>query len=264
MAIGEIALGQYVPGNSFLHRLDPRTKIGLVTGFIVLMFVVETWWGYGVGAGMVALGLVAGRLSPRWVLRGLRPIVVLIAISAVLNAFWTEGRTLWQWGPLRLTAEGVERAGMMGLRLVLLVAGASLLTLTTSPIDLTDAIERLLTPLRRVGVPAHELAMMMSIALRFVPTLAEEAERIMKAQMARGAAFDRGSLWARARALVPLLVPLFVSAFRRADDLALAMEARCYRGGEGRTRLRQLRMRRRDWATLVAFAVVAGGVGAVL
>ncbi|HEY8425482.1 MAG TPA: energy-coupling factor transporter transmembrane component T [Limnochordales bacterium] len=264
MAIGEIALGQYVPGDSFLHRLDPRTKIGLVTGFIVLMFVVETWWGYGVGVGLVALGLAAGRLSPRWVLRGLRPIVMLIAISAVLNAFWTEGRTLWQWGPLRLTAEGVERAGMMGLRLVLLVAGASLLTLTTSPIDLTDAIERLLTPFRRIGVPAHELAMMMSIALRFVPTLVEEAERIMKAQMARGAAFDRGSLVARARALVPLLVPLFVSAFRRADELALAMEARCYRGGEGRTRLRQLHMQRRDWATLVTFAVVAAGVGAVL
>lgn len=264
MPIGEITLGQYVPGNSFLHRLDPRTKIGLTTGFIVLMFLIDTWWGYGAGAVMVAAGLAAGRLSPRWVLRGLRPIVVLIAISTVLNAFWTEGRTLWQWGPLRLTAEGVDRAGMMGVRLILLVAGASLLTLTTSPIDLTDALERLMGPLRRVGVPAHELAMMMSIALRFVPTLIEEADRIMKAQMARGATFDRGNLLARARSLVPLLVPLFVSAFRRADELALAMEARCYRGGEGRTRLRRLAMHPRDWATLATFAVAAAGVGLYL
>ncbi|HEY8498157.1 MAG TPA: energy-coupling factor transporter transmembrane component T [Limnochordales bacterium] len=260
MAIGEIALGQYVPGESFLHRLDPRTKIGLTTGFVALMFMVHTWWGYAAGGLMVAAGIAAGRLSPRWVLRGLRPIVVLILISVVLNAFWTEGRTLWQWGPLRLTAEGLERAGMMGLRLVLLVAGASLLTLTTSPIDLTDALERLLGPLRRIGVPAHELAMMMSIALRFVPTLIEEADRIMKAQMARGAAFDRGNLLARARGLVPLLVPLFVSAFRRADELALAMEARCYRGGQGRTRLRQLHMHPRDWATLALFAAGAVGV----
>ncbi|MEW6046316.1 MAG: energy-coupling factor transporter transmembrane component T [Bacillota bacterium] len=256
----EITLGQYVPGSSFLHRLDPRTKIGLTTAFVVLMFLIQTWWGFVVGAAMVAAAVAVAHLSPRWVLRGLRPIVVLIAISSVLNAFWTEGHTIWQWGPLRLTAEGLNRAGLMGVRLILLVAGASILTLTTSPIDLTDGLERLMSPGKRFGFPAHELAMMMTIALRFVPTLIEEADRIMKAQMARGAAFDRGGMLARARALVPLLVPLFVSAFRRADELALAMESRCYRGGEGRTRLRQLRMHARDWATLAAFLVAAAGV----
>ncbi|WP_404980616.1 energy-coupling factor transporter transmembrane component T family protein [Carboxydichorda subterranea] len=258
--LADITIGQYVAGDSFLHRLDPRTKIGMTTVFVVVMFVIRTWWGYLAGALAVAASLAVARLSPRWVLRGLRPIVVLIAISTLLNAFWTEGTVIWEWGPLHLTAEGLNKAAMLGVRLVLLVAGAAVLTLTTSPIDLTDALQRLLRPTRRLGVPAHELAMMMSIALRFVPTLMEEADRIMKAQMARGAAFDRGGLVARARSLIPLLVPLFVSAFRRADELALAMEARCYRGGEGRTKFRVLHMARADWTTLVLFTAAAAGV----
>ena len=256
----QLAIGQYVPGDSFLHRLDPRTKMGLVGGFVALMFLVDTWWGYGAGAAMVAAGVVAARVPARWVLRSLRPLVLLILLSVALNALWTEGRVVVRWGPVQLTEEGLVRAGMMGLRLVLLVAGASLLTATTSPIDLTEGLERLMSPGRRLGLPAHELAMMMTIALRFVPTLVEEADRIMKAQMARGAAFDRGGPLSRARSLLPLLVPLLVGAFRRADELAVAMEARCYRGGQGRTRLRQLRFGPKDATTLGAFLLVAGGV----
>ena len=256
----QLAVGQYVPGDSFFHRLDPRTKMALVGGFVVLMFLVNTWWGYGAGAAMVAAGVAAARVPARWLLRSLRPLVALILLSVALNALWTEGRVVARWGPVQVTEEGLVMAGMMGLRLVLLVAGASLLTTTTSPIDLTEGLERLMSPGRRLGLPAHELAMMMTIALRFIPTLVEEADRIMKAQMARGAAFDRGGPLSRARSLLPLLVPLLVGAFRRADELAVAMEARCYRGGEGRTRLRQLRLRSADVATLVAFTAVAGGV----
>ena len=259
--LGEFAIGQHVPGDSFLHRLDPRTKMGMVAGFVVLMFAVNTGWGYAAGAALLAGGVLASRLSPGWVLRSLKPVLVLVLLSVLFNAFGSPGEALWRWGPLTLTREGLERAVMVGARLLLLVASASLLTLTTSPIDLTDALERILAPARRLGVPAHELAMMMTIALRFIPTLIEEADRIMKAQMARGAAFGRGSPLERAKSLLPILVPLFVGAFRRADELALAMEARAYRGGVGRTRLRQLRMRPADYATLAGFAVVATAVG---
>ena len=256
----ELAIGQFVPGDSFLHRLDPRTKMGLVGGFMAVLFLVETWRGYAAGAVLLGAGLLAARVPLRWLVRGLRPVIFLIFLSVALNALWTEGRVLARVGPLQLTEEGLTRAGMMGVRLVLLVAGASLLTFTTSPIDLTEGLERLMRPGRRLGLPAHELAMMMTIALRFIPTLLEEADRILKAQAARGATFDRGNPLQRARGLLPLLVPLMVGAFRRADELAVAMESRCYRGGEGRTRLRRLRMGLRDVATLVAFGLVATGV----
>ncbi|HEY8487062.1 MAG TPA: energy-coupling factor transporter transmembrane protein EcfT, partial [Limnochordales bacterium] len=239
------ALGQYVPGDSFVHRLDPRTKMGLVAAFVGMLLAVQSWWGYGAATAMVGLGVAASRVSAARLVRGLRPLWWFVVLSVVFHAFWTEGHPLVRWGPLAVTREGLQQAAMTSLRLVLLVAGASLLTLTTSPLDLTEGLERLLTPGRRLGLPAHELAMTMTIALRFVPTLLEEADRIMKAQMARGAAFDRGGPLRRATALLPLLVPLFVSALRRADELAVAMEARCYRGGQGRTRLRQLRMGRR-------------------
>jgi len=254
------ALGQYVPGDSFVHRLDPRTKMGLVAAFVAMLLAVQSWWGYGAATAMAGLGVAASRVSLARLVRGLRPLWWFVVLSVVFHAFWTEGHALVRWGPLAVTREGLQQAAMMALRLVLLVAGASLLTLTTSPLDLTEGLERLLAPGRRLGLPAHELAMTMTIALRFVPTLLEEADRIMKAQMARGAAFDRGGPLRRATALLPLLVPLFVSALRRADELAVAMEARCYRGGQGRTRLRQLRMGRRDAVVLCLFVLAAAGV----
>ena len=190
------------------------------------------------------------QVPPRFVLRGLRPLVIIILFTLALNVFLTPGEVLWKWAFLTVTKEGLIKGAMMGARLILLIIGTSLLTLTTSPISLTDGIESLLGPGRRIGIPAHELAMMMTIALRFIPTLLEETEKIMKAQMARGADFESGNLLRRARSLIPLLVPLFVSAFRRADELATAMEARCYRGGEGRTKLRQLRYRSNDYLAL--------------
>ncbi|HEY8394279.1 MAG TPA: energy-coupling factor transporter transmembrane protein EcfT [Thermaerobacter sp.] len=241
----DLLIGQYVPGDSALHRLDPRTKIVLTVVYAIVLFMVHRWAAYAVMAAATVAAVAWARLSPVYMLRGLRPVLLLLALTLVLNLFVVPGDPLARVGPLTATREGLELGLRLVARLVLLVTTASLLTLTTSPIALTDGIEALLRPLGR-RVPAHELAMMMSIALRFIPTLAEEAERIMKAQMARGADFTRGGPLQRARGLVPLLVPLFISAFRRADDLALAMEARCYRGGEGRTRYRELRLGGRD------------------
>ena len=255
-----VTIGQYVPRESPVHRLDPRTKIAAVTSFMVVIFVVRDFVGYGL-LTLFLLGIIAlARLPVGFVLRGLRPIVFLLLLTVVLNVFFSgvEGGTvvfrLWRF---TATREGIIRALFIAYRLILLVGITSLLTFTTSPVELTDGIERLLRPLRRFGVPAHELAMMMTIALRFIPTLLEETEKIMKAQMARGAVFDRGGALRRARALVPVLVPLFVSAFRRADELALAMEARCYRGGDKRTRMKELRFAPRDAAALIVTVVVS-------
>ncbi len=244
---GNITLGQFVPGDSAVHRLDPRTKILAMIAYIVLVFLVQSMAAFAVPFLFVALALLLSGVPLSYVWSSLKPMRWLIAFMFLINLFFTQGeRVLFSWWIVRVTAEGVRQAVFISLRLILLVAGTSLLTLTTSPIALTDGLERLLKPLARIRFPAHELAMMMTIALRFIPTLLEETDRIRKAQMARGADFESGGLVARARAMVPILVPLFVSAFRRADELAMAMESRCYHGGEGRTRMRELRLARRD------------------
>ena len=254
-----IPLGQHVAGDSIVHRHDPRVNVILVMVFVAALFVVRGPLGYLMMAGFCALAVRLTGIAPGFVLKGLRGVYLIIVLTLALHLFMTPGDPLFRLGPLRATREGAGQGGLLALRLVLLVTTTSLLTLTTSPIDLTDALERLLKPLRRVGVPAHEIAMMMSIALRFIPTLKEEAEKVIKAQMARGADFESKNLLRRARSLVPVLVPLFVGAFRRADDLAIAMEARCYRGGEGRTRMKQLRAGAADAAAAAVTALVAAG-----
>jgi len=249
-----ITIGQYIPGESIVHQLDPRTKILATFLFIALLFLVETFTGYALGALMLFVIVLLSRIPVKFVLRGIRPLMFIIVLTLCLHFFMTEGRVILQIWFLKLTYEGLIRGLMMVSRLILLIIGSSLLTLTTSPILLTDGIESLLKPFREVGVPAHELAMMMTIALRFIPTLVEETEKIMKAQMARGADFESGNIFHRAKSLIPILIPLFVSAFRRADELAVAMEARGYRGGEGRTRFRVLKFTRRDAAALILVA----------
>lgn len=239
--IGNITLGQYIPGNSVLHRLDPRSKIIWTFLLMVAVFLIGTWQEYMVMGAFIALLLAVSGIPPKQSLKGLKPLVLILAITAVLNIFFVQGTPLVQLGPVAITYEGLISAVMLFLRLVMLVVAASLMTLTTTPMALTDGIESMLKPLERIGVPAHEIAMMMSIALRFIPTLMEETERIMKAQASRGADFDTGSLVKRVKSFIPVLVPLFVSAFKRADELAEAMEARCYRGNKGRTRLKQIR-----------------------
>jgi len=246
-----ITIGQYIPGESIVHQLDPRTKILATFLFIALLFLVDTFTGYALGALLLFSIVLLSRIPVKFVLRGIRPLAFIIVLTLCLHFFMTEGRVLFQFWFLKLTYEGLIRGLMMVSRLILLIIGSSLLTLTTSPILLTDGIESLLKPFKVIGVPAHELAMMMTIALRFIPTLVEETEKIMKAQMARGADFESGNIFQRAKSLIPILIPLFVSAFRRADELATAMEARGYRGGEGRTRFRVLRFTRRDAAALI-------------
>ena len=249
--LNNITMGQYYPVDSVVHRLDPRMKLILTILFIVAIFMTHSFVGY-----LLLLAFLIGtcRLANvpfRLMLKGLRPLRIIIIITFLLNLFFTAGETVWVsiW-IIRITKEGFLQALFYSVRLVFLVAGTSLLTLTTSPIALADGIEMLLSPLKKIHFPAHELAMMMTIALRFIPTLLEETDKIMKAQMARGADFESGNLLTRAKAMVPLLVPLFVSAFRRAGDLAMAMESRCYHGGEGRTRLRVLHITRNDWIAL--------------
>jgi len=257
-----VTIGQFIPRDSPVHRLDPRTKLAAVTMLMVAIFVAGDFAGYALLTAFVLVVVAVSRIPLGYLLRGLRPVVFLLLLTVVLNVFFSGvqgGTPLIAVRGVVVTREAVLRALFIGYRLVALIAVTSLLTYTTSPVALTDGIERLLRPFRRVGVPAHELAMMMTIALRFIPTLVEETEKIMKAQMARGAVFDRGGALRRARALVPVLVPLFVSAFRRADELALAMEARCYRGGEHRTRMKELRFAPRD-AVALAVAVVASVV----
>jgi energy-coupling factor transport system permease protein len=255
----DITLGQYFPGKSFIHRLDPRTKILCIIVYITLIFCIKNMIGYGVVAVFTALVILSSKIPVRFVLKGIKPIMLFVAVTAIFNLFLTDGRLLWQWGFLKITYEGLMAAVYMVLRLFFLTLGTSVLTLTTSPIALTDGIERLLSPLKKIGVPAHEFAMMMTIALRFVPTLLEETDKIIKAQTARGADFESGNIVSRAKAMIPILIPLFISAFRRADDLAVAMECRCYRGGENRTRLRAIKMSYRDglgWLAVVVFGII--------
>ena len=247
----DITLGQFFPGNSCVHRLDPRVKLVLMVAYIVLVFLVTGFAGYGVLAAFIVLTAALSKIRPKFLLRSIKPVLIIVVMTFVLNILFTRGETpLVEWGFIKIYAEGIRFAVMMALRLVFLLVGTSLLTLTTSPMALTDALERLLKPLKAVKFPVHEMAMMMTIALRFIPTLLEETDKIIKAQTARGADFDSGNLLAKAKAMVPLLVPLFVSAFRRADELAMAMEARCYHGGNHRTRMKQLHVSGIDYAAI--------------
>ena len=257
----DITLGQYFPGNTVVHRLDPRTKLIWLLGYIVALFLAKNIWGYALMLGVLITESALAKIKPKTLLSGLKPLIFIVIFTAVVNLFYGTGEPLWQWWILKITAEGIRKAVFMALRIMLLVCGTFLLTYTTSPLQLTDGLERLLGPLKKLRVPVQELAMMMSIALRFIPTLIEETDKIMSAQKARGASFDTGKLSERAKALLPLLVPLFVSAFRRADELATAMECRCYSGGEGRTRMKQLVYRRRDLVTgIVMLAILAAAV----
>lgn len=263
--LNDITLGQFFPGNSLLHRLDPRTKLVLSLVYIVALFLCSGPISFAIMAGLLAVGVILSKIPFSVILKSLRPILILLLITTVFNLFYMqEGTVLLQIWILRITDHGLYNAFFLVLRIVLLIIGTFvMLTYTTSPILLTDAIESLLSPLKKFRVPVHELSMMMSIALRFIPTLLEETNKILSAQKSRGANFDTGSLFARAKALVPVLVPLFVSAFRRAEDLATAMESRCYRGGTGRTRLRVLKFKKADYCVLtvslliIALAVIA-------
>ena len=252
------SFGQYVPVESPIHRLDPRTKILATLVLAVVVFLAHGIGGLAAYAALLAALILASRIPVGYVLHGLRPVFVLLALTFVLQIIFEPpgGHVIFHRGPIAITREGLTLAVYYALRFALLIVATSLMTFTTSPVELTDGLERLLRPFRRIGVPAHELALMMTIALRFIPTLIEETDKIMKAQMARGAEFTQGSLVRRARALVPLLVPLFVGSFRRAEALALAMEARCYRGGDQRTRMTELVLRPRDYVAFVVLALV--------
>ncbi len=253
--LDNIIIGQYYPGDSLVHRLDPRIKIVSALIYMVALFAVNNLLGFSlVVLSGIALTLVS-RIPGRYILKGLRPVFVLVIITLILNLFLTAGTTLVALGPFAISREGLSFGIIASIRLILLVVVASLLTLTTTPVNITEGVERLLAPGKALGIPAHELAMMMTIALRFIPTLIEETDKIVKAQQCRGADFGSGSLAARAKNLVPLLVPLFVSSFRRADELAIAMEARGYHGGEGRTRLRELILEATDFIALAASLV---------
>jgi energy-coupling factor transport system permease protein len=255
--IRDITIGQYYPADSILHRLDPRVKfIGTVV-YIASLFIFRSW-GYVLGAIFLISMISLSKVPFSFMVKGLKAVWILLVFTMVLNMFLTQGEVIWSWGMLKVTWEGIQTAAKMAIRLVFLIIGASLMTLTTTPNKLTDGMESLFGPLKKIGVPVHEIAMMMSIALRFIPILMEETDKIMKAQMARGADFESGGLLKRVRAMVPLLVPLFVSAFRRANDLALAMEARCYHGGDGRTQMKPLRYERRDWIAYLILALYLG------
>ena len=253
----DITLGQYFPGNTVAHRLDPRTKILLVTLYIIALFSAKGLLGYMVMAATLAVCVKISKVGFKSLVRGLKPLVVIIAFTGILNIFFTPAESyLLEWGILRISEKGIQNALFMVVRIMLLVMGTFLMTYTTSPIRLTDGLKSLLGPLKRLRVPVHELAMMMAIALRFIPTLIEETDKIMSAQKARGADFESGNIFQKAKALVPILVPLFISAFRRADELATAMECRCYHGGEGRTKLHVLKYQRRDYIALTGGVVI--------
>lgn len=256
----DVTLGQYFPGNTIVHRLDPRTKLLMTLLYIVALFLCKWFVSYGLMLVFLITAVALSRIRPKALFKGLKPLIVIIVFTAIINLFYTDGRVLVQFWIFRITAEGVQNAFFLVLRIMLLVMGTFLLTYTTSPIALTDGLESLLSPLKRIHFPVHELAMMMSIALRFIPTLIEETDKIISAQKARGADFETGNIFRRARALIPILVPLFVSAFRRADELATAMECRCYHGGEGRTKLKQLKYHTRDILCLVLGVVLLAGI----
>ena len=243
----DITLGQYYQTDSVIHRLDPRVKLVATLVFIVSLFVVNNFWGYLIAAIFLITMIRLSHVPFRYMVRGMKAIVFLLVMAGIFNLFLTPGEAVVSFWKLQITKEGIKMALLMAARLCFLIIGSSIMTLTTTPNQLTDALENLLEPLKKIHVPVHEIAMMMSIALRFIPILLEETDKIMKAQIARGADFETGNLITRAKNLVPLLVPLFISAFRRANDLAMAMEARCYRGGEGRTKMKPLHYQKQDY-----------------
>ncbi|MCR5684984.1 MAG: energy-coupling factor transporter transmembrane protein EcfT [Lachnospiraceae bacterium] len=251
----DITIGQYYPSDSIIHRLDPRVKFIGTLVFIISLFCFKSFWGFIPSVVMLVFFIAASHIPVRFIFKGLKPMLFILIFMMLVNLFRTQGEVLWSWWVFSVTAEGIRTALFMGLRLVMLVIGSSLMTYTTTPTALTAAMESVFKPLKLIRVPVHDLAMMMSIALRFIPILLEETDRIMKAQQARGADFESGNIIHRAKAMLPILIPLFVSAFRRAGDLAQAMEARCYHGGKGRTKLHPLKYRFRDAA---AYAVLAG------
>ena len=254
----DVTLGQYFPGDTVVHRLDPRTKLILLIVYIVALFQAKSWWSYGLVLAVSVLCMAISKIRPKNLFKGLKPMLFIIVFTSLLNIFYTQGTPILPgW---IVTWEGLGRSAQMILRITLLIAGTFLLTYTTSPIALTDGLERLLSPLKKIRVPVHEMTIMMSMALRFIPTLIEETDKIMSAQKARGADFETGSLFQRAKALLPILVPLFVSAFRRADELAVAMESRCYHGGEGRTRMKQMKLQGIDFAALLLGAAYLAAV----
>ncbi len=255
----DITLGQFFPGNSVIHKMDPRTKLVILVIYIVALFVAVSWISYGVMFAFLAFAIAISKIPVKSIVRGMKPLVLILVFTGILNIFFTGGETVLIafWG-VKITLEGLVRAFFMMIRILMLIAGTFLLTYTTSPISLTDGLESLLSPLKRIKVPVHELSMMMCIALRFIPTLIEETDKIMSAQKARGADFETGKLMERVKALIPVLVPLFISAFRRADELATAMECRCYHGGEGRTKMKLLRYSRRDYLAYAVSLVLLG------
>ncbi len=259
--VRDVSFGQYFPGKSPIHRLDPRAKILMFIAYIVIIFCTFNFVSLGITAAFTVLFLVCSQISFKFYLKSLKLIILIVVFTSVLNLFYGSGDPLWQWGIFKITQDGINRAIFVTVRIVCLILASSCLTFTTSPTELTDAIERLMKPLRVIRVPVHEIAMMMSLALRFVPTLLEETDKIMQAQKARGADMESGGFVKRVRALIPILIPLFVSAFRRAYDVATAMECRCYRGGAGRTRMKQIHLSARDF---VAFAILAAVIGGVI
>ena len=260
MALKDVTLGQNFPGNSLIHRLDPRSKLIFTVLYIVVIFLCKHLVSYGLVLATLLVLIGISGVKPKVFLKGMKPVVFIVVFTAILNLFYTDGTVLWSLGFLKITEEGVWKAFFMVLRILMLISSTLLLTYTTSPILLTSGLERLLHPLKKIHFPVHELAMMMNIALRFIPTLIQETDKIISAQKARGADFDSGNLMQKAKALIPILIPLFISSFRRAEELAVAMECRCYHGDEGRTSLRQLVMHGRDWGFLLFTVVLAASV----
>ncbi len=258
--LADVTIGQYFPGDSLLHRMDPRVKLVLTLAFIILVFVPKSWAGLLLAVAFLIAAVVLSRLPLRLVLKSMKPIAPIVVLTSLINMFYIPGDEIFSLGFLHVTRQGVFTAVFIAVRLLCLIAGSSLLTYTTSPTTLTDALERLLHPLTYLRLNVHELAMMMTIALRFIPTLIEETDKIMSAQKARGADLESGGLMQRVRALIPILIPLFISSFRRAIDLATAMECRCYHGGEGRTRMKQMHMAARDGIALAVTAAVFAGI----
>lgn len=247
----DITIGQYYPANSCIHKLDSITKLVATIVFMISLFIVNKFWPYLIVVAVLFAVIKMSQIPLKYIIKGIKPLRWIILFTFVINIFFLPGEVIWKFGFLTLTRQGIKQAIFMSIRLIFLVVGTSLLTLTTSPIQLTDGIERALNPLKKIGMPVHELAMMMTIALRFIPTLLDETDKIMKAQMSRGADFESGNIVSRAKNLVPLLVPLFVSAFRRADELAMAMEARCYRGGYNRTKMKEAKITKVDYIAYV-------------
>lgn len=261
--IRDITIGQYYPSNSILHHLDPRVKLIGTLAYIVSLFLFNTFYGYIAVTIFLFSIIKLSKVPIPYIVKGLKAIVVLLIFTSVFNAFLLPGDPIVEWGILKITKQGLRAAAFMGIRLVFLILGSSIMTFTTTPNQLTDGLEKLMRPLKHIKVPVHEIAMMMSIALRFIPILLEETDKIMKAQMARGADFESGGLLKRAKSLIPLLVPLFVSAFRRANDLAMAMEARCYRGGEGRTKMKPLHYKGIDYVAYIMLLIYVAAIVAV-